>query len=196
MGKRPPGGPFGDVWVFPGGAVDAEDLSAAPDPDTAWMLAALRETWEEVGLAITDPAGADIPPGHGSAHERMARAGVRFATTRLVYLSNWVTPRGVSKRFDTRFYMTPADGDLRSGDELADVAWVPATEALARNDRGIFPLIFPTVSHLRYVSKFSHSEDLLEEARTLDIIPSVEPRAFERGDGIEFVVDNDPRFGA
>jgi hypothetical protein len=52
------------------------------------------------------------------------------------------------------------------------------------------------VSHLLYVSKFSHSEDLLEEARTLDIIPSVEPRAFERGDGIEFVVDNDPRFGA
>ena len=196
MGKRPPGGPFGDVWVFPGGAVDPEDLAAAPDADTAWMLAALRETWEEVGLAITDPEGRDVPAGPGSVHVRMQAVGVRFATTRLVYLSNWVTPRIVSKRFDTRFYLTVADGGLRSGDELADVDWVPAAEALARHDRGSFPLMFPTVSHLRYVSRFSHSGDLLDEARSLDVIPSVEPRRFERGDGLELVVDNDPRFGA
>lgn len=195
MGRRPPGGPFGGVWVFPGGAVDPEDREAASDTETAWRLAALRETWEEVRLAITDPEGAAIPAGNGSVHARMAAAGVRFATGRLVYLSNWVTPRMVSKRYDTRFYLVHADGVVRSGDELADVQWVPATEALDRHDREKFPMIFPTVSHLRYVTRFPRVEGLVAEAESLDVIPAIEPRIFERAKGRELVVDNDPRFG-
>lgn len=194
MGRRPPGGPFGGAWVFPGGAVDPEDREAASDPDTAWRLAALRETWEEVGLALTDPEDARIPVGPDPIHRRMASAGVAFATGRLTYLSNWVTPRVVSKRYDTRFYLAAADGDLTSGDELADVAWIPAGLAVLRHDAEGFPMIFPTVSHLRYVSRFEKVTDLLEEARALDVIPSIEPRPFERGDRTELVVDNDPRF--
>lgn len=196
MGRRPPGGPFGDVWVFPGGAVDPEDMSAAADADTAWRLAALRETWEEVGLGITDPPGAEIPAGTGSVHERLAATGVRFAASRLVYLSNWVTPRTVSKRYDTRFFVTDADGDVRSGDELADVAWLTAADALDRHERGDFPMIFPTVRHLRYVGRFSTVATFIDEARRVDVIPAIEPRRFERGGRTELVVDNDPRFGA
>jgi 8-oxo-dGTP pyrophosphatase MutT (NUDIX family) len=196
MGKRPPGGPFGNVWVFPGGAVDVEDFEASLEPDTAWRLAALRETWEEVGLALTDPADAEIPPGPGSVHVRMREAGIRFATSRLVYLSNWVTPRMVSKRFDTRFFLATGDGELRSSDELAGVDWVTAERAVADHNRGGFPMIFPTVSHLRYISRFDSIEALFMEARSLDVIPAVEPRPFERGGRGELVVDNDPRFGA
>lgn len=195
MGKRPPGGPFGDAWVFPGGAVDPEDMAAAEDDDTAWKLAALRETWEEVGLGLTDPEAGEIPDGEGSVHLRMAAVGVRFATSRLVYLSNWVTPRMVSKRFDTRFFVTVADGELRSGDELAHVDWIPAVRALDLHERDEFPMIFPTVSHLRYVSGFHHASELVTTAAHLDVIPAVEPRPFERGDRTELVVDNDPRFG-
>jgi 8-oxo-dGTP pyrophosphatase MutT (NUDIX family) len=194
MGKRPPGGPFGDVWVFPGGAVDPEDLAVASDADEAWRLAALRETWEEVGLAITDPAGAPIPPGAGSVYTRMSAAGVRFATSRLVYLSNWVTPRIVSKRFDTRFFVVEGDGDLTSSHELAHAGWLSASEAIVRHERDGLPLMFPTVSHLRYIARFGVVADLLGEARSLDRIPAVEPRRFERGDGVELIVDNDPRF--
>ena len=192
MGKRPPGGPFGDVWVFPGGAVDTEDFEVSPDPDTAWRLAALRETWEEVGLALTDPEGMEIPTGPGSVHIRMRTSGIRFATARLVYLSNWVTPRMISKRFDTRFFLTAADGELRSSDELAGVDWIPAHRAVSDHDLGGFPMIFPTLSHLRYISGFESVAALFVEARSLDVIPAVEPRPFERG----LIVDNDPRFGA
>lgn len=195
MGKRPPGGPFGDAWVFPGGAVDAEDMTAAEDVESAWKLAALRETWEEVGLGITDPEGGEIPDGEGSVHLRMAAVGLRFATARLVYLSNWVTPRMVSKRFDTRFFVTIADGVLRSGDELGQVGWIPAVRALQLHERGEFPMIFPTVSHLRYVRDFRRASDFMATAADLDVIPAVEPRPFERGDRTELVVDNDPRFG-
>ena len=196
MGKRPPGGPFGGVWVFPGGAVDPEDLTAAPDAETAWRLAALRETWEEVGLGLTDPDGAEIPVGPGSVHVRLATRGVRFATSRLVYLSNWVTPRTVSKRYDTRFFVVDADGDVRSGDELAEVGWLGVDDALARHERGEFPMIFPTVKHLRYVRRFATTVEFMTEARQVDVIPAIEPRRFERGNRTELIVDNDPRFGA
>ena len=196
MGKRPPGGPFGGVWVFPGGAVDPEDLTAAPDAETAWRLAALRETWEEVGLGLTDPEGADVPTGSGSVHARLAATGVRFATSRLVYLSNWVTPRSVSKRYDTRFFVVEADGKVQSGDELADVGWFTAADALTLHEHDRFPMIFPTVRHLRYVREFASVAEFMAEVRKVDVIPAIEPRPFERGDRTELVVDNDPRFGA
>lgn len=192
MGKRPPGGPFGDAWVFPGGAVEPADRSAAVDDDQAWRLAALRETWEEVGLALTDPPGVEVPQGPEAIHQRLGAIGASFAVDRLVYLSNWVTPTFVPKRFDTRFYVVEADGELSSGDELARVDWVPAAAALARHGAGGFPMIFPTVSHLRYLVRFDRVAALLDEARTLDTIPAIEPRPFERGDRL--VVDNDPRF--
>lgn len=194
MGKRPPGGPFGDVWVFPGGAVDPDDRAAAEDSETAWRLAALRETWEEVGLALTDPAGAHIPGGQGSAHNRLASIGARFDVERLVYLSNWVTPTFVPKRFDTRFFVVDADGPLVAGDELIEVGWIAADRAVDLYERDRLPMIFPTVSHLRYVRQFDSVTALLTEARGLDVIPAIEPRPFERGSTADLVVDNDPRF--
>ncbi|MDX1449392.1 MAG: NUDIX hydrolase [Acidimicrobiia bacterium] len=194
MGRRPPGGPFGDVWVFPGGAVDAEDRAAASDAENAWRLAALRETWEEVGLALTDPEGTAIPVGPGSVHDRLMQMGAGFAVDRLVYLSNWVTPAFVSKRFDTRFYVVEADGPLASGEELVEVRWIPAAKAVELHDRDRFPMIFPTFSHLRYVRDFNRVSDLLTEARKLDVIPAIEPRPSERGTRTDLVVDNDPRF--
>lgn len=194
MGKRPPGGPFGDVWVFPGGAVDAADRIAAADPDVAWRLAALRETWEEVGLALTDPADMAVPDGPGSAHDRLASIGARFDADRLVYLSNWVTPTFVPKRFDTRFFVVDADGPLVAGEELIEVRWIAADLAVDLHERDRLPMIFPTLSHLRYARRFSSVDALLTEARGMDVIPSIEPRPFERGSNADLVVDNDPRF--
>lgn len=194
MGKRPPGGPFGDVWVFPGGAVDSEDLEAAASPEAAWRLAALRETWEEVGLALTDPSGVEVPDGPGSPHERLSSVGARFDADRLVYLSNWVTPTFVPKRFDTRFFVVDADGPLVHGDELIEVGWISADRAVDLYERDQLPMIFPTVSHLRYVRRFRSVGALITEARGLDVIPAIEPRPFERGSATDLVVDNDPRF--
>lgn len=194
MGRRPPGGPFGDVWVFPGGAVDPDDRAVAEDPEAAWRLAALRETWEEVGLALTDPIGTQIPAGPGSPYARLASIGARFDVDRLVYLSNWVTPAFVPKRFDTRFFVVDADGPLVAGEELIEVGWIGADRAVDLYERDRLPMIFPTVSHLRYVRRFDSVAALLAEARGLDIIPAIEPRPFERGSTSDLVVENDPRF--
>jgi 8-oxo-dGTP pyrophosphatase MutT (NUDIX family) len=198
MGHRPPGGPFGDVWVFPGGAVEESDLGRAGDADEAWVLAGLRETAEEVGILITDPPDVPIVVGpDDDLYLRLDQIGARFDPSRVVYLSNWVTPRFVPKRFDTRFYLvgvSPRVEPAAITDEFVTVAWVGVSDALASYDAGAMPLIFPTLAHLRYIAGFATVAALEEEARSLDVIPQIEPRAFERGDHIELVVSGDPRF--
>src|SRR6201987_3205250 len=51
--KRTPEARFmGGVWVFPGGAVDAEE----GDGDEAHRAAAIRELSEEAAITLSDPA--------------------------------------------------------------------------------------------------------------------------------------------
>lgn len=198
MGHRPPGGVFGDVWVFPGGAVDDADLRRATDAEQAWMLAAVRETAEEVGIVLARPAGSvtDVRAGD-DLYARLEGAGAEFDLGRLVYLSNWVTPRFVPRRFDTRFFLVsvsePVEPAVITG-EFVSVGWVDVAEALRRHHAGSMPLIFPTLAHLRYISGFGSVESLEAEARSLELIPQIEPRMFERGDHVELIVSGDPRF--
>jgi 8-oxo-dGTP pyrophosphatase MutT (NUDIX family) len=198
MGHRPPGGPFGDVWVFPGGAVEDGDLDRAETADEAWALAAVRETAEEVGILISDPLSLDVEVKAGAdLYALLDGMGAAFDTSRLVYLSNWVTPRMVPKRFDTRFYLCAVDAALEPvalTDEFVAVDWVNVRSSLAAHERREMPMIFPTLAHLRYVAAFEDVASLEAEASALDVIPQIEPRMFERDDRIELVVTGDPRF--
>lgn len=190
MGLRANRGVFGGVWVFPGGAVDDDDRERAGDKDRAFRLAAIRETAEEVGVVLSDPPidGWTDPAGF---YAFLDEGGVTPAVDSLIYLSNWVTPPVVPKRFDTRFFLVGVDGGLnprRVSDEFARVSWVPAGWALAENGEDRFPMISPTVAHLRYVASFGSVADLIDEARSLDRIPQIEPRASEgraMGEGIK-----------
>ena len=75
--KRTPEARFmGGVWVFPGGAVDAEE----GDGDGAHRLAAIRELREEAAVELAAPED-------------------------LVKFSRWITPAAVSTRFDTHFFL-------------------------------------------------------------------------------------------
>src|ERR671937_398869 len=70
---------MGGAWVFPGGAVDAQE----GHDDAAHRAAAIREVNEEAGLTLEGP---DV----------------------LVPFARWITPEQVSVRFDTWFYLAPA----------------------------------------------------------------------------------------
>jgi len=197
MGLRPAGGAFGGIWVFPGGAVEPIDVEAAGgDDELAWRLAGLRETAEETGILITTPAVPSLELV-GDLHRSLSEQGARFATDRLVYLSNWVTPRPVKRRFDTRFYLVIEEAGASPSvvsSEFERIEWVPVAEALSRESAGEFPMIFPTIAHLRYVGGFDLVADLLSAVRSLDRIPQIEPRLFERGGRAEIEVAGDPRF--
>ncbi len=140
MGRRSGGHDFmPDKWVFPGGRVDpgdrrlpfvsdlslvaAEALARAfprrPTLPRALGVAAVRETWEEAGLALGEPREGGAPPAADlAALELVARA---------------VTPPYRGKRFDTVFFSADAEQlasreRLGGSGELAELEWFPLAE--------------------------------------------------------------------
>ena len=126
------------VYVFPGGAVDAEDTWSWRIEAGAEMLpprlmrcarAALRETWEEAGVLFGRAAMAPLTPhGRSPVATAYAASGVAPAIDRLIYVGRAITPARVFRRFNTRFFLGDgADvvGDPRATDELEDVRWHP-----------------------------------------------------------------------
>jgi 8-oxo-dGTP pyrophosphatase MutT (NUDIX family) len=157
LGKRHGGHAFmPGKYVFPGGRVEREDrrMSVAedlhpvieaklnarvsrPSPGfaRALALAAIRETFEEAGLAIgVEGAGAPYaPPG---AWTRFAATGVKPALAEVDFLIRAVTPPGRSRRFDARFFVVDAgriakrvDGVVHAEAELVDLVWTPLDKA-------------------------------------------------------------------
>ncbi len=149
MGQRGAGAAFmPSKFVFPGGAVDPDDAAvplAAPvaEPDAARLVqgadpalahalavAAIRELWEETGLALGRPAAW---PGPVPADwQGFAAAGLRPSAEALRYVFRAITPQGRPRRFDARFFLAEAsalagpDGDFsRASGELAHLQWVP-----------------------------------------------------------------------
>lgn len=160
MGQRGSGAAFmPSKFVFPGGALDLSDsaLSAnfevrAEDEDklcartedppapVALALAAVRETWEETGLALGAPEES-MSEFAVSAHEdwrSFFAAGLRPATDQLRFIFRAITPPTRSRRFDARFFL--ADASLVHGDpddlaradgELSHLSWLTLAEARA-----------------------------------------------------------------
>lgn len=166
MIERPARGFFGGLWVFPGGGLETIDegemarraVRVPPGvDDLPWRAAALRETAEEVGLALTDPESFEPITGTGEAvFEAVLARGAVFDGERLRLVSQWVTPAGAPTRFDTRFYLALMDSDpdlvLQQG-EVIDTAWISPAEALDRMERQEWGLVTPTIHHLQWLAR-------------------------------------------
>lgn len=188
MGRRPARQAFGGAWVFPGGSVDPEDrdsaLTGISGSDAEWRAAALREVAEEVGIFITDRVVAATESLVGSAvYSHVLAAGASWLPDRLAYLSNWVTPHGLPKRFDTRFYLVTVEADTMPGpisSELEVVEWLRPQDALDRHERSEIELIMPTIAHLRMLLPFASTQDAEGHARSQKQVEPVEPRIVMR----------------
>jgi 8-oxo-dGTP pyrophosphatase MutT (NUDIX family) len=151
MGRRARGHDFmPNKWVFPGGRVDRGDFSApaaaelepeveaklrltAPGRPTlprALAMAAVRETWEEVGLMLARPAPARPAAGPWRG---FIEAGALPNLSPLRFIARAITPPMIGKRFDARFFMAEADALLsqeraKGSGELDEIAWIPIPE--------------------------------------------------------------------
>lgn len=126
------------VYVFPGGAVDAEDTRPwQTETGAEWLpprlrrcaRAALRETWEESGVFFGHSDAPPQPLSSGSpVAEAYAEAGITATIDRLAYVGRAITPARVFRRFNTRFFLGDGAlviGEPRPTDELEDVGWHP-----------------------------------------------------------------------
>jgi 8-oxo-dGTP pyrophosphatase MutT (NUDIX family) len=193
-----------DVYVFPGGALDAEDalqratarLDRLPDAvPPGFAVAAIRELFEEAGVLLARDAagGAPDPAALAAAREALVSgtsfvqvvegSGWTLLASALAYYSNWITPPGLSRRYDTRFFVACSpEGQTAAVDavELHDGHWLDPADALEQSRRGELALIFPTVKHLERLSAFASVDALLRHARERRPFP-VTPEWVEGG---------------
>ena len=145
-------------FVFPGGAVEPADRKmsvagpldeiveqkllartrrSSPEFARGLALAAIRETFEETGLAVgvTDVGAPEEAPNEAWAH--FAATGVFPALDGLDFLARAITPPGRPRRFDARFFVADASliarevPDVVSAEaEFVELAWMKLETAL------------------------------------------------------------------
>jgi 8-oxo-dGTP pyrophosphatase MutT (NUDIX family) len=159
---------MGGAWVFPGGAVDADE---AAEGTLAHRLAAVREVEEEAGVAL---------PGPASLHP----------------FSRWITPREVAIRFDTHFFLArvPDDAQPRvDGAECVDWGWWAPAAALQAYADGELTLVFPTIKTLETLAGFASADELLAWADGREVV-AVEPRVVIQGEVARLVLPGEPGY--
>jgi 8-oxo-dGTP pyrophosphatase MutT (NUDIX family) len=173
------------VWVFPGGAVDAQDEDAPPSfggshPGSEWRVAALRELIEETGLWLTS-AGPRSAPLAKDVFSVVEDSDFVLDPDSLIYFSNWITPAVFPIRFDTRFFLAVVDPDSEArvdGDELIDLAWVTPSAALEREKSREWSIAFPTRKTLELLASEPTVGALASKLGAIDVVPPVEPRLY------------------
>jgi len=160
----------GGMMAFPGGKVDDSDATVPGDSaiaqgfegldtvDAAARVAAVRETFEEAGVLLSDgPAVADdvrdawrkrIVAHEAGFGDFLHAVGHRLDARVLTPYAHWCPPENLDqRRYDTRFYvavMPAAESAGHDGGESVESHWVTPAGALARADRGETMLLFPT----------------------------------------------------
>jgi 8-oxo-dGTP pyrophosphatase MutT (NUDIX family) len=203
---RPPTMAFGPgLHVFPGGALDPADEDARllerlrrpldGDPSgvhgAPFVVAAIREAWEEAGILLGSPAGARAPVDSSWQFPTAAEAAevpfldlviehdIELRGDWLVPLSRWVTPPVVPRRYDARFFVAwLPDGAQLAFDEREVVGheWLRPADALAAMGAGRIALWMPTSATLQLLLAVGAVDDLRALA---PVGPAVPCRAAE-----------------
>lgn len=164
----------------------------------AYWVAAIREAFEESGLLLArDAAGQLIRfddatvAARFNEHRRRLNAGdaaftellaaeqLQLAADTLTYFAHWITPVGLPRRYDTRFFMAEAPaGQEPLQDERETIAaeWVSPGAALSRHQRGEFEMRTPTVHTLEMFAGYDSVASLREGLANRREISAVLPR--------------------
>ncbi len=214
------------AWVFPGGRVDKEDADpalvalvdglepgraeerlelpaqAAP-PAIAYVLAAIREAFEETGLLVARMANGNWPPAAAqdavidrlregvlentvSFAAALDNLGCRIDGRAIEYLAHWITPLVEPRRYDTRFFLAEVAPDSEATldpREMIDARWRAPGAALEENLAGGLPMVFPTIKTLQQLQGFQTVEAAIEHFRRRRI-PPILPRLVKTPTGV------------
>ncbi|MDF3836538.1 MBL fold metallo-hydrolase [Cupriavidus basilensis] len=184
-----------------------------PDGGLDFYLAAVRECFEEAGLLFASDAGSRLialdqldaqqhdwyrqsarrgGPGMAQLCERLH---VRLAVDRLAYHSHWLTPPGLPKRFDTRFFVAVAPAGqtaAHDGDEAVEHLWVRPADAIDAA-RGL-KLVPVTRRTLASIARFDSAQACFDHAAQLRDIVRIMPRLALGSGGPRPVLPSEPAY--
>jgi len=105
------------------------------DKARGFVLAAIRETFEETGILLGAKA-SDALPSPGGPWDAFVAAGVVPDLAPVHFIARAITPPGNPRRFDTRFFAIDAsaiaarlDGVVGPDSELTELVWHPIAAA-------------------------------------------------------------------
>jgi 8-oxo-dGTP pyrophosphatase MutT (NUDIX family) len=199
-----------DMYVFPGGRVDLQDstlsdriegltersaaaLLTTVDPEhaMAYVVAAIRETFEECGILLARRMGkselVDAEHSEALSHHRLAvqqgktpfrelieQEDLVVAADCLVAQGHWITPEVAPRRFDTLFFAAlapPGQIATHDGVETTNHVWTRPEDALEEAECGQRQIIFPTRCTLETLIGFKTAEQALAGCRARPVIP-------------------------
>src|SRR5438552_1249915 len=149
-------------------AYHAEKLLAIPEQEV--------ERFDEYRKAFNERKGSLVEMAH-TEH-------FTLATDLLNYFAHWITPEGMPKRFDTHFFLTTAPAEQEAAHdrlETSEGVWIAPAEALARSERGEFPLVFATIRQLRDLAAFGSVKEALESTITRHVVTHMPVLVRENG---------------
>lgn len=177
-----------------------------------YFAAAIRECFEEAGIlfacdAAGDTVSLDLAPeelervrasirrGESTLRAFCIAHGLYLAADRLAYHSHWLTPRGLPKRFDTRFFVAvlpPGQRATIDRVETLDHRWIRPRDALA----GALDARLPNATHhtLAALADFPSARACFEHAQALRDIALIEPRIGVGAGGPRPVMPDHPAY--
>lgn len=213
-------------YVFPGGKVDdadhADELEAVCDRlddasasarlgmgrgGLAWLVAAVRECFEEAGVLLArrhdeseivrfdspevearlNDARHAIHDGTLTLRELCAAEGLLLLVDRIHLVDHWLTPVGERRRFDTRFFLAAAPDmqePLHDDKETVASLWVRPGDALAMVEARELGMLPPTIASMRALADVPDVATALDAAKASGVPPVRLPR---------LVLDDDER---
>ena len=212
-------------YVFPGGKVDDADHAADLEPicdglddatasarmgmdrgGLAWLVAAIRECFEEAGVLLArrreaheivrfDDAATEqrfnaarhaVHEGERSLFEVCTSEDLLLLTDRVFLVDHWLTPVGERRRFDTRFFVAAApeaQEPLHDDKETIASLWVRPSDALQRLADGELSMFPPTIASLRFLAGASDVDEALAASEAVGVPPMILPRMMIDDDG-------------
>ncbi len=155
----------------PDGSVEAEWLRRSSFVNARNELATRRSTWDWTAWLLD---------------ERL-----RLNLSALAWWSWWVTPRGVHRRFDTKFFVATLPGDqapLHDNVETTNSRWMKPGAALDAARSGSVSIILPTRKNLDQLGRYETTRQAMKAAGEPGFErPRIEP-SVELGDDGQFYV--------
>ena len=120
--------------------------------------------------------------------------GLVLATDRIAYWAHWITPEGMPKRYDTRFFLAeapPLQTAVHDDGELTTSAWVRPADAIAHALDRDWMIILPTLKNLEQLARFDSARSAMEAARGQTEVTCMVPRVLERDGEARIVLPGD-----